>query len=79
MIRSNYHKNYYTKKIHSINNNNNYNNNNNNNNSNKNNNYHWKNLNNRDNKIKQIIKRHKNLVKIIHQIYHFQRQSINKN
>ena len=71
MIRSNYHKNYYTKKIHSINNNNN--------NSNKNNNYHWKNLNNRDNKIKQVIKKHKNLVKIIHQIYHFQRQSINKN
>jgi len=71
MIRSNYHKNYYTNKIHSINNNNN--------NSNKNNNYHWKNLNNRDNKIKQVIKKHKNLVKIIHQIYHFQRQSINKN
>ena len=76
MIRSNYHKNYYTNKIHSINNNNN---NYNNNNSNKNNNYHWKNLNNRDNKIKQVIKKHINLVKIIHQIYHFQRQSINKN
>ena len=75
MIRSNYHKNYYTNKIHSINNNNN----NYNNNSNKNNNYHWKNLNNRDNKIKQVIKKHINLVKIIHQIYHFQRQSINKN